>query len=145
LASTIAPHETAPVAPPAVAPERDVERSLVFRAGGRVYACAVTAIREIVPLDAVTRLPGAPAGVLGLINHRGAIVTVLDAGALLHDAPRDPHAPAMLLLVDVGPRGVGLAVERVADVRALRPDEGYTELDVRDLCARVVVITEEDE
>lgn len=125
--------------------DRDAERSLVFRAGGRVYACQVVAVREVVPLQAVMRLPGAPDGVLGLINNRGTLVTVLDAGALLHGSAPDSRQPAMLLLVDIGPRGVGLAVDRVADVRALRTDEGYTELDVRELCARVIAFTEEEE
>jgi hypothetical protein len=50
----------------------------------------------------------------------------------------------MILIVDAGIRGVGLAVERVADVRALRFEEGYTELDVRELVARVVAISENE-
>jgi hypothetical protein len=50
----------------------------------------------------------------------------------------------MVLIVDAGIRGVGLAVERVADVRALRAEEGYTELDVRELVARVVAISEDE-
>lgn len=122
----------------------DVVRALVFRAGGRVYTCSVTHVREVVPLPRVTRIPGAPTAVLGLINVRGSIVTVLDAGALLHDRPLAADGKgAMVMVVDFGPRGVGLVVERVADVRAVRIDEGYQELDVRAAVARVVRITEE--
>ncbi|HXF24263.1 MAG TPA: chemotaxis protein CheW [Gemmatimonadaceae bacterium] len=119
------------------------DRSLVFRVAGRAYACQVSAVREVVPLGRVTRLPGAPDSVLGLINVRGSIVTVVNAGAVLH--PHDAGAPLrMVLIADVGVRGVGLAVERVADVRALRPEEGYTELDVRDVAMRVVAISEDE-
>jgi hypothetical protein len=50
----------------------------------------------------------------------------------------------MVLIVDAGPRGIGLAVERVADVRALPADEGYAELDVREMVNRVVVISEDE-
>ena len=100
-------------------------------------------MREVVPLGRVTRLPGAPDSVLGLINVRGSIVTVVNAGAVLH--PAAAAAPLrMVLIADVGVRGVGLAVERVADVRALRPEEGYTELDVRDVAMRVVAISEDE-
>ena len=117
-------------------------RSLVFRVAGRAYACDVTAVREVVPLLRVARLPGAPATILGLMNVRGSIVTVVNAGALLH--PGDEARPlAMVLVVDAGMRGVGLAVERVADVRALRAEEGYNELDVRELVTRVVAISED--
>lgn len=95
------------------------------------------------PLGRLTRLPGAPPSILGLINVRGSIVTVVNAAAILH--PADTARPlAMMLIVDAGIRGVGLAVERVADVRVLRADEGYTALDVRDLVTRVVAISEDE-
>lgn len=125
-------------------PDRaDERRSLVFRISGRAYACDVSAVREVVPLGSLTRLPGAPPAILGLVNVRGSIVTVVNAAAVLH--PRDAARPlTMMLLVDAGVRGVGLAVERVADVRALRAEEGYTELDVRDLVTRVVAISEDE-
>lgn len=118
-------------------------RSLVFRVAGRAYACQVSAVREVVPLGRVTRLPGAPDTVLGLINLRGGIVTVVNAGSVLHPGVRCAP-PSMALIADVGERGVGLAVERVADVRALRDEEGYTELDVRDVAMRVVAISEDE-
>jgi purine-binding chemotaxis protein CheW len=118
-------------------------RSLVFCVAGRAYACAVSAVREVVPLERVARLPGAPLSILGLINVRGSIVTVVNAGKLLHpSAPARPQT--MVLVVDVGERGVGLAVERVADVRALRTDEGYAQLDVRDVVMRVVAPLEDE-
>lgn len=100
-------------------------------------------MREVVPLDRLTRLPGAPLAVLGLINVRGTIVTVVNAAAVLHPAAV-ARPLSMVLIVDAGIRGVGLAVERVADVRALRAEEGYTELDVRELVARVVAISEDE-
>ena len=113
------------------------ERSLVFRIAGRVYACDVGDVREVVPLDRLTRLPGAPETILGLMNVRGSIVTVVNAAAVLHpgDAQRKQR---MVLVVDVGDRGVGIAVERVADVRALREEEGYAAIDVRQIVRRVV-------
>jgi chemotaxis signal transduction protein len=144
LVSTISPSD----APSSVASATEFDpafdgRSLVFRVSGRAYACQVSAVREVVPLERITRLPGAPVTVLGLINVRGSIVTVVNAGAVLH--PGDAGRPLrMVLIADVGERGVGLAVERVADVRALRPEEGYTELDVRDVAMRVVAISEDE-
>jgi len=116
-------------------------RSLVFRVAGRVYACDAAAVREVVPRGSLTRLPGAPTVILGLANVRGTVVTVADAGAVLHGAPAQEGGS--ILLVDHGPRGVGLAVDRVADVRALRDDEGYQRLDVRGTVGRIVMIMEE--
>jgi len=117
-------------------------RSLIFRAGGRVYCCDVEAVREVVPLGVITRLPGAPAHVLGIINVRGVIVTVVDAGLYLHGVPVQP--PGSVMLVDTGARSVGLLVDAVSDVRAVRVDEAYQSLDVRAAVARVIVITEDE-
>lgn len=111
-----------------------------------MYACDIGAVREVVPIEHLTRLPGAPATVLGLANVRGSIVTVVDGAAILDGtvAHRERASSSiMALLVDVGPRGVALAVERVADVRVLGPEDDYGELDVRALVLGVVAISEE--
>ena len=52
-------------------------RSLICRVAGWVYTCDLAAVRAVVPLEHVTRLPGAPGYVRGLGNVRGEIVTVL--------------------------------------------------------------------
>jgi purine-binding chemotaxis protein CheW len=120
----------------------DEVRSLIFRAAGRVYACDVEAVREVVPLGVVTRLPGAPQFVRGLINVRGTIVTVIDAGAYLHG--RHCEGEGMVMLVDMGRGAAGLLVSAVANVRSIRDDEGYEQLDVRALVAGVVITTEDE-
>jgi len=81
--------------------------------------------------------------VIGLVNVRGTIVPIVDVGLLLHDRAADPQG--QVLLVDVGVRGVGLAVDTVADVRIVRADEGYQPLDVRAVAKRVIAISEEEE
>ncbi len=91
---------------------------LLFRVGATTYAVDVAAAHEIIPLRRITRLPGAPAHVRGLINVRGTIVTVLDLGARLEPS-RAPLADGSILLVRRGHRLVGLLVEEVSDVRTL--------------------------
>lgn len=95
--------------------------TLLFRVGGAVYGCDIADAREIIPLRPMTRLPGAPAFVRGLINMRGTIVTVLDLGARL-DPSRGPTTDGSILLVRHRERLVGLIVDEVADVRVLDID-----------------------
>ena len=68
--------------PPAGAEASGIEvvdrRLLLFVVSGRVYACAIEPVREIIPVRKATRLPGAPEYVCGLINLRGAIVPIVD-------------------------------------------------------------------
>lgn len=94
---------------------------LIFTVGDRRFACALRAVREIVPERPVTRLPGAPAAVRGLMNLRGTMVTVLDLAARLGEtAARQDDG--MFVLVEAGPRVVGVRVDEVQDVRPVRED-----------------------
>ncbi len=92
--------------------------TLLFRVGDGVYGCDISEAREIIPLRPMTRLPGAPPFVRGLINMRGTIVTVLDLGARL-DPSRGATSEGSILLVRHRERLVGLVVDSVADVRVL--------------------------
>jgi purine-binding chemotaxis protein CheW len=92
--------------------------ALLFRVGDRLYGCDIGEAQEIIPLRALTRLPGAPPYVRGLINMRGTIVTVLDFG-VRRDASRAPAREGSILLVRHRDRLVGLIVDEVADVRPL--------------------------
>jgi len=98
------------------AAELPTRRLLVFEVGGSAFACEMESFREIVQTQAMTRLPGAPDTVCGLINLRGTIVTVLDGGLVLG---RRAYAPAtgLLLLVDYQERWIGVGVDDVRDIQ----------------------------
>jgi len=64
-------------------PHVPTRRLLAFNLGGGTFACDMDVFREIVPTQQITRLPGAPDTVCGLINLRGTIVTVIDGGVAL--------------------------------------------------------------
>ena len=96
-------------------------RVLLFALGGQTYGCDIAMVREIIPQRRATRLPGAPPFVLGLINLRGTIVTVLDLGQRLERGAAKEEGS--IVLVEVGPKVVGIAVDDVMDVRALSEEE----------------------
>ncbi|GAC1684260.1 MAG: chemotaxis protein CheW [Gemmatimonadaceae bacterium] len=101
---------------------RAAERVLLFTLDGRAYGCAITTVREIIPARPAARLPGAPAYVCGLVNLRGSLVTVLDLGLRL-GKESSVRPDGSFVLVDLGPKIVGLAVEEVRDVRPLADDQ----------------------
>jgi purine-binding chemotaxis protein CheW len=70
----------------------------------------------------MTRVPGAPAYVRGLINMRGTIVTVIDLGVRL-DPSRPQAAEGSILLLRYRDRVVGVVVEDVVDLRAMELGE----------------------
>jgi purine-binding chemotaxis protein CheW len=98
--------------------------TLLFRVGTDLYGSEISDAREVIPLRRMTRIPGAPPFVRGLINMRGTIMTVLDLAMRL-DATREPTHEGSILLVRHrgGDRIVGIIVDEVLDVRALTIDD----------------------
>lgn len=97
-------------------------RMLLFEVGGRVYACGIDAVREIIPFRRCTRLPGAPSFVCGLINLRGTLVTVLDLAARL-DVGTVDRAEGSIVLAEHGAKVVGIGVDRMHDVQPIPADQ----------------------
>ena len=126
-------------------------RVLVVRVGDAEYGIPVEQVREVARADRVTRVPGAPALVRGIVNVRGVVVTVLELSRLL-DAPRAVTSSSIVLL-EHGSRLIGLAVDAVRDVRAQEvvagqdpaaPERAFvTPLDAVALCAPHLLSTEE--
>ena len=103
-------------------PRVPTRRLLVFEVGGGTFACEMESFREIVPTQAMTRLPGASSTVCGLINLRGTIVTVIDGGAALGKQGYMRNA-GLLLLVDYLERWIGIGVDDVRDIQDVPIDQ----------------------
>jgi purine-binding chemotaxis protein CheW len=94
---------------------------VVFRLGDRTYGIDLAAVREILRPRPASRLPGAPPAVVGLINVRGVIITVIDLGVAL--GVRDRPAGNAVVLVEHGTKLVGVAVDEVIDVQRRADDD----------------------
>ena len=102
--------------------ELSTSPTLLFRVGASLYGCDIRDTQEIIPLRSMTRLPGAPSYVRGLINVRGVIVTVLDLATRLNDGASRTVDDGSILLVRHRDRLVGAMVDAVADVRVVDVD-----------------------
>lgn len=89
---------------------RKAGRHLVVEVGGARRSLRVDAVHEVVRAGAIARVPAGPPSVRGLAAVRGRLVPVVDPGATA------PRGPALLVIVDVGGRGVGLIVDRIEGV-----------------------------
>ncbi len=110
-----------------------VVRLLVFRVGGLVCAAEAAAVREILPRLKMTRIPGAPPVVAGLVNVRGTLVTVVEGWRALGQ-PEPPVGGAggaggagggdgTTVLLQVGSGKVlGFTVDEVIDLLAVNGD-----------------------
>ncbi len=88
---------------------------------GRLCACDLEAVREIVPARAATRLPGAPEWVRGLINLRGTLVTVVDLAVRFGSADGAGGSRSIIVAEAAG-KSFGMIVDEVRDVQAVAED-----------------------
>ena len=70
---------------------------LEFSIGRERFGVPLEHLREVTPLTRLRRVPGAPAGVAGLVNLRGEIVCALDVGAILR-IPMDRRPERSMLI-----------------------------------------------
>jgi purine-binding chemotaxis protein CheW len=88
--------------------------AVVFRVGDLICAAPAGIVREILPSLPATRIPNVADSVAGLVNVRGALLTVVDAHELLGRARR-PGDEGAIVVVATGERLCGLLVGEVRD------------------------------
>jgi purine-binding chemotaxis protein CheW len=104
-------------APAGVAEDAGVEEYLTFRLGAEEYAVAIEHVREVLKSQAITEVPRAPAGVLGVVSVRGEVVAVFDPRTRLGlPGPAPADGAGRIVIVDAGEGPSGLLVDSVASV-----------------------------
>jgi purine-binding chemotaxis protein CheW len=94
---------------------------LVFACGESLYALPADKSAEVVSLAALTRVPGAPAHLLGVFAHRGEVVPVVDLAVLTGGKAEKAYRRAVLMRV---PRGVlAFTASKVAGVSQVTGDQ----------------------
>ena len=106
-------------AEPVEAAERPAD-SVVVRLGAGRFAVALAEVAEVGKVPAVTRIPGAPGWVAGVVNWRGRILAVLDLGRLLGaEEGTEGATTARLVVLVAGAATVGVLVDGVEGTTAL--------------------------
>jgi purine-binding chemotaxis protein CheW len=116
--------------------------AVIFRVGEDHYALAAAAVREVVSEPRLTRLPTAPAVLLGAFNLRGEVIPTFDTAALL-GIGTCVHTPiAVVIETTAGPAALiadGLPKFIVLD-RLVRPSELRGTIGVYEIDGGVVVL-----
>ena len=87
---------------------------VTFRLADNLIGINILDIREIVPYIKITKVQQAPAFVLGLINLRGQILTILDIGVFLGLEKRNTHSETHIIIFKH--KDVGFIVDQIGDV-----------------------------
>ena len=93
---------------------------LTFVLGGETYGVDILRVQEIRGWSAVTKIPHAPAHVLGVLNLRGSIVPIVDLRMRFALERAEYTAITVIIVMSVstpsGRRDFGVVVDGVSDV-----------------------------
>lgn len=96
---------------------------LEFRLAHELYGIETTYVSATVPLQELTPLPGTPPFVLGLINHRGQILSVIDLKKFFDLPDKGLTDLNKVIIVRSDEMEFGVLADEIAGVRQIGRDE----------------------
>jgi len=87
-----------------------------FYVGEALCGMDILKVQEINKLIEMTRVPQAPEYVLGILNLRGEIVTIIDLGKKLGLKSTELNDKTRNIIVNSNGEHIGLMVEQISDV-----------------------------
>lgn len=100
-----------------------VSRWVSFRLGSETYGIDVMQVREVLRGTDISPVPGAPTYVLGIINLRGNVVSIIDTRSRFGLPPKEMDDASRILILEAGDHVVGFLVDSVCEVAELRTSE----------------------
>jgi len=96
---------------------------VTFRLENELYGINVMQVQEVLRVTEIAPVPGSPDYVLGIINLRGNVVTVIDTRKRFGLAPKEVDDSTRIVIIEADKQVVGILVDSVAEVVYLRASE----------------------
>jgi purine-binding chemotaxis protein CheW len=93
---------------------------VTFRLGDEKYGINVMQVQEVLRVTEIAPVPGAPSYVLGIINLRGNVVTVIDTRDRFGLMPKEPDDISRIVIIETENHIIGILVDSVAEVVEMR-------------------------
>ena len=88
-----------------------------------VYGINVMQVQEVLRVTEIAPVPGAPGYVLGIINLRGNVVTVIDTRTRFGLPATEVDDASRIIVIESEKQVVGILVDAVAEVVELRESD----------------------
>jgi purine-binding chemotaxis protein CheW len=96
---------------------------VTFRLAGETYGINVMQVQEVLRYSEIAPVPGAPPYVLGIINLRGNVVTVIDTRHRFGLTSGELTESTRVVIIEADSHVIGILVDSVAEVVYLRQSE----------------------
>ncbi|MCB1784844.1 MAG: chemotaxis protein CheW [Chromatiaceae bacterium] len=93
---------------------------VTFRLKDETYGINVMQVQEVLRVSEIAPVPGAPPFVLGIINLRGNVVTVVDTRTRFGLPTTERDDASRIVIIESEQQVVGILVDSVAEVVELR-------------------------
>ena len=103
--------------------EDPVLQWVTFRLDNETYGINVMQVQEVLRYTEIAPVPGAPPYVLGIINLRGNVVTVIDTRLRFGLMQTETNDQTRIVIIETENQVVGILVDAVAEVVYLRQSE----------------------
>ena len=96
---------------------------VTFQLEEETYGINVMQVQEVLRYTEIAPVPGAPDYVLGIINLRGNVVTVIDTRTRFGLPARDVTEQTRIVIIEAEQQVIGILVDSVAEVVYLRTSQ----------------------
>jgi purine-binding chemotaxis protein CheW len=103
---------------------------VTFKLDGETYGVNVMEVQEVLRVTDIAPVPGAPDYVLGIINLRGNVVSVIDTRRRFGLSTTENNEATRIVIIESGGQTVGIRVDAVAEVLDVDSSEIETSPDV---------------
>ena len=103
--------------------EDEVLQWVTFQLDRETYGINVMQVQEVLRYTEIAPVPGAPDYVLGIINLRGNVVTVIDTRSRFGLQPAEVSDNSRIVIIEAEKQVIGIMVDSVAEVVYLRSSE----------------------
>ncbi len=93
-----------------------VNQWVTFRLGDETYGINVMQVQEVLRIPDIAPVPGSPDYVIGIINLRGNVVTVIDTRYRFGLASTTLDEASRIVIIEAEDQIIGILVDSVAEV-----------------------------
>ncbi|EKE75394.1 chemotaxis protein CheW [Gallaecimonas xiamenensis] len=93
---------------------------VTFQLDNETYGINVMQVQEVLRYTDIAPVPGAPDYVLGIINLRGNVVTVIDTRSRFGLPPSEVSDQSRIVIIEAEKEVIGILVDAVAEVVYLK-------------------------
>lgn len=102
---------------------KKTKRVLVFSLGDENYGVEIDQTKEVIRPSDITKVPNTPEFVIGVMNLRGEIISIIDIRYFFGIAQKEKNKDVRIIVTDVTGEPIGIIVDKVEDTIDIQEDK----------------------